>query len=219
MNQYYKIVKQLIDPWLSHLFIFHLSIAGIQSPQPYFAPPGAEQSGVWLRQLANERTPVVCTLLSRKIATKTPEKSKSVASDIPNISPNHVRNKNKYSNPPSEEAVAICKLAYRTSKISLFRKDLGTIMVGSGRAAVAEGIFMENESMSNVDSSTRIIDLKNDANYMEHLGKMEYDAFKNSMGMWAYPSVRETRPDLLEEANFEANASIWRKLWRRLFRE
>ena len=186
--------------------------AGVKASQPYFTPPGVEQPGEWLRQLAKNRTPIACTLLARKSYTK-------MKNDHLNLKSNQTsfNNNNKLGN--QTDCIAICQLAYRPTLLSFFRKDLASSLISFGRSGVASGMFIDNQTMPIVDASTELDDVKSDVKYMEKLEKLEYDAFRNHRGMWVNPGVRDSRPDLLEEAEFESNANIFQKLWRRLFRE
>ena len=188
--------------------------AGVKASQPYFSPPGMEQPGEWLRQLAQNRTPIACTLLARK-------SSIIMENDYIINSKENKSARTTFSNKLGNqtECIAICKLAYRPTLLSFFRKDLASSLISFGRSDVASGIFIENQTMPIVDTSTQLDDVKSDVKYMEKLEKLEYDAFRNHRGMWADSGIRDSRPDLLEEAEFESNANILQKLWRRLFRE
>lgn len=65
-----------------------------------------------------------------------------------------------------------------------------------------------------VDSSDHVEDLKKDIKYMNQLDKAEYQAATESAGMWADPSVRASRQDLVEEVTFQNEANWFQKIWR-----
>jgi hypothetical protein len=71
---------------------------------------------------------------------------------------------------------------------------------------------MENWTI--VDSSDNVDDLKKDIKYMNQLDKAEYQAAKESEGMWADPFVRASRQDLVEEVTFQNEANWFQKIWR-----
>jgi endonuclease YncB( thermonuclease family) len=115
---------------------------------------------------------------------------------------------------PEREQVAVVKMKYRPG-MSFFRKDLGLSLVSAGRANVASGMHIDIPSMPTVDGSTQLGDIEADVKYLEDLSKAEYEAVKDRKGMWNVDAIRKTRLDLVEEMEFERNASVWKKLWRK----
>ena len=93
---------------------------------------------------------------------------------------------------------------------------MASSLVSFGRAGVASGMFVENESTSISDGSVKLADIESDALYLDTLAKLEFEAVKESRGMWAMEEVRRGRSDLVEEVEFEANASIFHKIWRQV---
>lgn len=175
--------------------LLRIEIAGIRAPPPYRAAGAdAEQRGEWLSRLAADRTPVACTLISRRVM-------RNAALDV-------------FEEDDDERETAICQVGFR-SGWSLFRHDLATALVGTGRANLASsGMHLENPLTEVVDGGTDVGILQGDANNLERLAGEEFEAVKRNLGMWSDAMVREERQDLVEEAEFEQTASIGKKLWR-----
>lgn len=169
-----------------------------------------EDRNSWLQRLAANKTPIACTLLSRRII----ESPQSKGDD-------QMLKKNKdqkiYSEPIDKhlEQGAICYVKYRPAR-AIFRQDLGSFVVQNGLAALSSGIHIDIPSMPTVDGSTKLSDLKADVNYLDDLASDEYIAFKQRKGIWSKEVNRSQRPDLVDEAEFEMSAGVMKKLWRRL---
>lgn len=152
-----------------------------------------DQPGSWLRRLAEERTRIKCELLHRHSWVDDDDEAEKV------------RNQS-----------AVCRLYY-TPGGEFFRKDLGAALVRYGRASVLSSgyMFVEKNQRSNhqLQSSRELKHLQSDSKYMDALQKLEYEAIKESRGMWADSSVRATKKDLVEEVEYQANATIFQKLW------
>ena len=107
--------------------------------------------------------------------------------------------------------------------MTLFRKDLATSLVTFGRANVASGMHIENKTVPmptiTIDGSERLGDIEGDVKYLEKLAEAEFDAVKSGKGMWSVEQIRDSRPDLVEEADFDINAGFWSRLWRRIRHE
>jgi hypothetical protein len=56
--------------------------------------------------------------------------------------------------------------------------------------------------------------LQDDARYLSLLTSAEYEAARRFEGVWSDPEFRRRHPDVVEEAEFQANAPWWKKLWR-----
>ena len=171
--------------------------AGIKEPPVHF-DPNVEDTNQWLKSLARERTPVSCTLLSRRIIDD------STTSKLMHDEPIDAE----------LEETAICQLKYRPPG-AFFGKDIGSKLVEEGKAEVASGIHIDLPPMTTVDGSTKIRDMQADVNYLELLASFEMDAIKQRNGIWSIARIREERPDLVNEAEFELQAGILQKLWRR----
>uniref|UniRef100_A0A7S1YP60 Uncharacterized protein n=1 Tax=Ditylum brightwellii TaxID=49249 RepID=A0A7S1YP60_9STRA len=172
--------------------LLKVEIAGIKTPPHYNCPNHMEQEGEWLRRLAENRTYVSCQLLSRR-TTMT----------------NNDNNMN--------DSAAICHIQYRPPGLSLFRTDLAESLVRFGRASVSSsGMHIQDatNTTKTVDGSTNIDTIRSDASYMDKLSKAEFEAVKKMVGMWSDEFVRMERPDLVEEAKFEATAGVLQRLWR-----
>lgn len=167
-----------------------------------------EQPGEWLNRLAANRTPVACTLMARRVDntinnTKATAKKRGAKAD------------NFESSDARVNERAICQVRYRPGIFSIFRLDLASALVSSGRASmISSGMHIDESSTSVLDGSTDLKNLQADAKYLERLGSDEFEAVKQNIGMWNDPIVRKERPDLVEEAEFEQTASAGRKLWR-----
>jgi hypothetical protein len=66
-----------------------------------------------------------------------------------------------------------------------------------------------------VDASENLVDLRADAQYLQDLAAAEYEAAAERRGLWADPTFRQERSDVVAEVEFQATASFWQKLWRR----
>lgn len=186
-------------------------LAGVKEP-PLHYEPNVEGTNIWLKHLAKARMPVSCTLLSRRRI------------DVPKLNGNkryvnhdgHQYNKQLDDDPIDAELkqAAICQLKYRAPK-TFFRQDLASSIIEQGRAEVASGIHIDIPSMSTIDGSTKIGDIEADVKYLEQLASVEMNAFKERKGIWSIETIRDERPELVNEAEFEMNAGLLRKLWRR----
>mmetsp|Transcript_18879 Transcript_18879/g.40836 ORF Transcript_18879/g.40836 Transcript_18879/m.40836 type:complete len:398 (-) Transcript_18879:390-1583(-) len=188
--------------------LLKIEIAGIKAPPFYRSAAGMEQPGEWLNRLAANRTPVACTLMARRVdnatsgVTNVATAKRGAKGDTFEIGESHVNER------------AICQVRYRPTMFSLFRQDLASTLVASGRASLLSGIHVDESSTSVIDGSTDLKNLQDDAKYLERLGADEFEAVKQNRGMWNDPIVRNERPDLVEEAEFEQTASAGKKLWR-----
>lgn len=169
--------------------------AGIKAtPNHYYSLPGVEESNEWLKQLALNRIPISCTLLSRRKIGMMPD--------------------NPIIDVELEQSAIGC-IKYRPKK-AFFRQDLATSLVRNGRAGLASGMHIDIENMPTIDGSTKIGDIDKDVKYLDILSSNEFEAVKDRKGIWSIDSIRNERPDLVEEAEFEINAGLLRKLWRRI---
>jgi endonuclease YncB( thermonuclease family) len=196
--------------------LIKVELAGIKAPPFYHAENGGEGTNDWLKRLASDRTPVSCTLISRRILKLVQEDGhwNQIHGNI--ISQQRHDIKSNSNRDPEQEQVAIAKIMYRPG-MSFFRKDLGSSLVSCGRANVASsGMHVEIPSMPTVDGSTKLGDIDSDVKYLEHLSKLEYEAVKARLGMWNVDEIRSGRSDLVDEADFEIHASLWKKLWRKI---
>ena len=112
------------------------------------------------------------------------------------------------------EETAICQLKYRPPG-AFFGKDMGSKLIETGKAEVASGIHIDLPSLTTIDGSTKISDIQADVKYLELLASFEMNAIKQRNGIWSIARIREERPDLVDEAEFESQAGILKQLWRR----
>lgn len=119
--------------------------------------------------------------------------------------------------------VAICRVTYRPSLFQLFPTDIAESLIASGNASVSSSVLgrelpapREGGSVKSVikDSSQRLQDLRNDVKYLDRLAKAEFEAARQSMGMWSVPEVRASKQEVIEEVEFQTKAGVLQKLWR-----
>jgi hypothetical protein len=172
--------------------LLKIEIAGVQQP-PFYLPSSSstfDQPGEFLRQLANERTYIKCQLLCRRVNTSA-----------------------------KDDHIAVGRLFYRPRGHWLRSSGLGESLVRNGRANVSStGLFAENIDYPVVDSSANVKDLQRDTQYIEQLGKAEFQAVQESKGQWSDPSIRQKERELVEEVDFQQNANLLQKLWRRIMK-
>jgi hypothetical protein len=130
------------------------------------------------------------------------------------------------------EQIAIGHLSYRPKTWQWRATDVAYSMVRYGRASLlAEGDLWASSSSSSssssscqqpppkeeriVDASENLVDLRADAQYLQDLAAAEYEAAAERRGLWADPTFRQERSDVVAEVEFQATASFWQKLWRR----
>lgn len=190
--------------------LLKVEIAGIKPPPFHRSARGNEQPGEWLNRLAANRTPVACTLMARRV-DKSLERRGSVgknASERPATGNFHTDDQRLQSR-------AICQVKYRPRMFSIFRQDLASSLVASGRANVlSSGVHAEDQSMTIIDGDSDLKTLQADAKYLENLASSEFEAVKEKRGMWSDQLVRQQHPELVEEADFEQTASRGKKIWR-----
>ena len=195
--------------------LLKVEIAGIKSPPFYRIAGGYEQPGEWLNRLAANRTPVACTLMARRVdkslvregtgsrsRASNERASKTATSDSFDAEDHHLQSR------------AICQVRYRPRMFSIFRQDLATSLVASGRATVlSSGVHADDPSMTIIDGDNDLKTLQADATYLENLASSEFEAVKERRGMWNDQLVRQQHPELVEEAE-EQTASRGMKVWR-----
>ena len=192
--------------------LLRIEIAGIKAPPLYRSAGGSEQPREWLNRLAANRTSVACTLIARRIDKSLEENTNSNASskrgykakgDNFDAGDQHLQNR------------AICQVKYRPRMFSVFRQDLASTLIASGRANIlSSGVCAEDLSTAIIDGDKDIKTLQADAKYLENLASSEFEAVKNKRGMWSDQLVRQHHPELVEEAEFEQTASTGKKVWR-----
>ena len=192
--------------------LLKIEIAGIKAPTFYRSAGGSEQPGEWLNRLAANRTSVACTLIGRRIDKSPEENTNSNAlskrgykaeGDNFDAGDQHLQNR------------AICQVKYRPRMFSVFRQDLASTLIASGRANVlSSGMCAEDLSTAIIDGDKDIKTLQADAKYLENLASSEFEAVIERRGMWSDQLVRQHHPELVEEAEFEQTASTGKKLWR-----
>lgn len=201
--------------------LLKVEIAGIKAPPSYFGRPGKEDPNEWLKNLAASRARVSCNLLSRR-AQKLSESDKESFVGEHHTYKNNTRKKSETPQfdlaDTCTEETAICKMTFRPG-VNIFRKDLGLSLVSFGRANVASGMHIEEGGKATFDGSESIRDIEADVKYLQGLEDSEFNAVKSRKGMWENEKVRDSRPDLVEAANFDISAGFWSKLWRRITKE
>jgi hypothetical protein len=123
------------------------------------------------------------------------------------------------------EQIAVCRITYRPSWFQLFSTDIAESLVRTGNANVSPLVISatidsdgstptSNRRRKVVDSSQRIQDLRKDVKYLDWLAKAEFQAAKESMGMWSVPEVRASKAEIIEDVEFQTKANALQKLWR-----
>jgi hypothetical protein len=211
------------SPDQDHSQLLKVALAGIQRP-PYDWEDG------WFDQLVNDKTPITCQCLARGVLyTDINAKGSSWATSI--LSGSNERKKRPIPDVDRQmpkditpvDQIAICKVSYRpmeASRLSLFRlfhsSDLAESMVISGRAVMNQdslyGAGTTNYAL--VDRSESVKNLQRDATYFNHLSRLEYQAACGYRGIWSDASYRDSRQDIVEEADFQAAATLFQKIWR-----
>jgi hypothetical protein len=194
-------------------------LAGLSAP-PFYASSDY-QRGEWLRQLADDRTKVTLQLLGRRVLTDNKSRGRTTQAsskrDVTAVLPELQSLDLGTNNNPEEEQVVVGRLYYRPSLFQLFATDLAYPLVRYGHACVESEMFMKNTHTAGsriTDSSTGLETLRKDVNYLDRLGKLEYDAAKGFYGMWSDTMIRDKRRDIVDEVEFQSNASVWQRLWR-----
>ena len=72
----------------------------------------------------------------------------------------------------------------------------------------------QEEDQVRIETSQKIHDLRKDVKYLDWLTKVEYQAVKESVGIWSNSEVRTMKQDIVDEVNFQTNANILQKIWR-----
>jgi hypothetical protein len=90
------------------------------------------------------------------------------------------------------------------------------VMIRSGRAVALEDSLYHGSSNAErlVDTSESVKDLQRDASYLNQLAQLEYEAAKGFYGVWSDHAYREQRKDVVDEVEFQSNATRLQKLWR-----
>jgi hypothetical protein len=165
---------------------------------------------------------VSCQLLARNVPVEQkkidPHKRK-VREAFPDLEDVEENETSVLDNNKLDHQLAVCKLSYRPSYAQLFSTDIAVSLLLAGNAGASSSVSLSHgidpiETIA--DSSQRVDDLRKDVKYLETLAQAEYEALGSQKGIWAFEDVRETKSDVLEEIEFQANASIFQKLWRRL---
>ena len=190
--------------------LLKVEIAGIKAPPFYRSAGGYEQPGEWLNRLANNRTPVACTLMARRI-----DKSLDRGGSMSRNSSERAATDNFDTDDQRLQSRIICRVKYRPRMFSIFRQDLASSLVASGRANVlSSGVHADDPSMTTIDGDSDLKTLQADAKYLENLASSEFEAVKEKRGMWSDQLVRQQHPELVEEADLEQTASRGKKIWR-----
>lgn len=194
--------------------LLKVEIAGIKQP-PFYYNQGQEGVNDWINTLASKHTRVSCTLLSRRIEKPKVQQDGSLDHESISLSNDKQERGVRESISGEQEQTAIAKITYRPGA-SIFRTDLASSLLQHGRANTAAGLHVEMPSHRTIDGSTNLGDMEADVKYLENLAQKEFEAVKRKKGMWQNEDIRESRQDLVKEADFEENATIFQKLWRRL---
>lgn len=178
-----------------------------------------EMTGQWWEQLVRQRTPVSCQLMARQVVSRNGGRegghdSSRTKRKLDFKELNLHESASHTNNNTEQEQVAIVKMYYRP-KLQLFAVDIGESMVRQGRASpCADGLYPVTTGRGIRDASDFIRDLRKDSAYTDRIAKAELEAAKASYGMWSDPRIRESRRDVVEEAEFQMKAPWWKKAFR-----
>jgi len=175
--------------------LIKVEIAGVVQPPYYRSLSSQDGPGQWLQRLVEDRTPVTCQLLARRVSRY----------DLGKTS------ENTYPN----DQMAVARLFFRPEG-NWFQKDLAESLVKYGRANVSSLMLSTIETYPIVETSSDVKHLEQDSKYMEQLERAEHGAVKESLGMWSDSMVRRVQKDLVEEVEFQTNATMLQQLWRRI---
>ena len=159
------------------------------------------QSMEVLQSLAAKRTPISCTLISRRVYDDINNEKRSQA--------------------------AICQLHYRFKPWNIFCSDLAPLLVCNGSVGVSSTtmhISHDNENHDQVSKASNTIvdasqDLKavrSDIGYLESLHKHEMEAIQERKGLWSDKHIRKNYQGLVDEADLEIAGGILHKIWRKI---
>lgn len=208
----------------------HVEIAGIRTTDHYRNASGEDGPGEWLRRLAADHAVVTMQFLGRRVVF--PRSSSAYdGGDNDNTAADTGKRQIPGLSSSSTEIdgdatqIAVARLYHRTEPTQFFPTDVAQSMIRWGRAEIAaDGLYGGGTTASSdtttkermMDATDDVKQLQADARYMEGLAKAEYDAARESRGMWADPSIRRKRRDVVSEVEFQETAAWWQKLWRRL---
>lgn len=183
----------------------------------------------WLEMLAEERPKLTCQLLGRRkpvVVVQETNKRRiptSLLMDRPDDLQSYEPLVDHHTS-VSPRQIAVARLYYQSHSLPysqitqwLFPTDLALSLVAMGRACVSDhdeekdGLFTHYRSFDMTDS---VRDLRRDVAYAERLQKTEYRAAAERRGMWQDSAIRALRPDVVQEAEFQAHAPWYQKLWR-----
>jgi hypothetical protein len=215
-----------VNPFVRLMILgFFTTPAGIQSP-PLSLLPVQYRPEQFLEKLAKERTLVTCQLLSRQVyfeaeptGASNPRK-RIMEERLPELQDSK-QQEQQIKKPNKDQQLAICRISYRPTLLQLFSSDIAESLLRAGKASASSSLVtatnLDEKGIPKskiVDASQRIQDLRKDVKYLDRLAKVEFDAAKESTGMWSVPEVRATKPEVVEEAEFQTKANIRQKIWR-----
>jgi hypothetical protein len=209
---------------LSHRRLFFF-LAGIQSPPVSGLSYRPEE---WLERLAKQRALVSCQVLARQVSLgpvikddSKPQK-RTMADVLPELKGYEEKERKMIveAMKNKDDQTAICRITYRPSLFQFFPSDVAEALIRGGNANVSSSLITNSLEETGIpktkalDASQRIQDLRKDVQYLDQLAKSEFEAAKASMGMWSVPEVRASKPEVVEEVEFQTKANPFKKLWR-----
>ena len=216
--------------------LLHIQIAGIQSaPHSTTTASGGSPDTIMLQDLLTQRQKVYCQLVARKVQVRKDHHTQNHPlrrkRPIPNLPPSDDTSSSSDSRSVSShyyddntDQVAICKITYRPTLWQVFATDLALSLVQQGQACTTKNGYLYDDNDTTIDTyqtTTNIVDttdsvrtLQCDVTYLQRLTRAELEAAQGSYGMWADPTIRNQRQDVMDEVHFQQTASIFAKLWR-----
>lgn len=211
-------------PTARQLEALEVEIAGIQAAPEHLAL--REAPGEWLARLCRDRTTVSLQLIARRVMDQgddTNEQRLGTASRIGmRKSKRDIPELDFSSSKTTQSQIAIGRLYYRPKLAQFQSSDVGLSLVRYGRATpVSDGLWkslLDSHVVveSNKDESAQEAAKQSsrDATYASQLSQAEYEAAAGSYGMWTDAEIRKNRADIVDEAEFQTTAPVWKKAWR-----
>ena len=164
-----------------------------------------EKEGDWIKKLVQAHVPVTITLKYKRANQGFSRK---------------FENNNLVTRSKDNYESIVGSIKYRPGS-SFFRKDLAHSLIRYGRADVAyefERTIREIDESFNGSHFNRDID--HDSKYKEHLQRLQIEAIRDKLGMFADTNIRHGQKykDLVQEVESDMNKNLIRKIWEALWK-
>jgi len=97
-------------------------------------------------------------------------------------------------------------------------QDISSLLVQKGQAYVLSSglVHVDLPLYPTLHKSTHIKHIHSDAKYIETLSEYEYKAIQTNQGLWSLDAIRRLKPEVIQEVEFQKQATVWKKIWRRI---